>query len=244
MNVSIIVIDDEPLARNRLQRFIQSMDGVELLAVGENGEQAVKLAAEHKPDVLLLDIEMPKLNGLQAASQIHAQMSKPPAIIFCTAYQQYALEAFSSNAVGYLLKPISFSQLNEQIQKAQRLTRLQLSRVQNSVDDENVINITQAGYLAKLPVADILYFRTEGKGVVAGLVDKEIIVSYSLKVLEEKFGVGFLRVHRSAIVNKRYLNQLVKSSEAGDKLSLLKTDTVFTVSRRHLAEVRAAFKEH
>ncbi|MEM7359815.1 MAG: LytTR family DNA-binding domain-containing protein [Pseudomonadota bacterium] len=243
MSISTVIVDDEPLARARLQRFIQSMDGVVMLATGENGQDALALTLEHKPDVLLLDIEMPVMNGLDAAAAILKEVAKPPAIIFCTAYENYALEAFATNAVGYLLKPISFEKLNEQLLKAQRLTRLQLNAVQAQGEHQEVINVAQPGFLAKLPIAEILYFRAEDKSVVAGLLDKEVIVSYPLKQLEQKLTEGFVRVHRSALVNSRYFDKLVKTDEGLDVLSLQQTSTEFVVSRRHLGKVRTYFKQ-
>lgn len=243
MRISTVIVDDEPLARARLQRFMQSMDGIDLLATGENGQEALELTIAHKPDVLLLDIEMPVMNGLDAAETILKQVPKPPAIIFCTAYENYALEAFTTNAVGYLLKPVSFEKLNEQLLKAQRLTRLQLNRVQEQGDQHDVINVAQPGYLAKLPIADILYFRAEDKAVVAGLIDKEVVVAYSLKHLEQKLADSFVRVHRSALVNNRFLDKLVKNDEGLDIVSLQSSDAEFVVSRRHLTKVKSYFKQ-
>lgn len=242
MKISTIIIDDEPLARNRLERFVEATDGAELLAVGSSGTQAIDLVKEHRPDVLLLDIEMPGMNGIEAAKIILNEVAKPPAIIFCTAYSHYALEAFSTSAVGYLMKPVSFEKLNEQFLRAQRLTRLQIHRLQDGSEDRNAINVSQSGYLARLPVSDILYFRSEGKAVVAGLADKEIVVAYSLKLLLDKISDDFIRIHRNTLVNKKYLARLEKNSEGLEVVHLREIEMTFVVSRRHLPEVRKCFK--
>lgn len=242
LSISVVIVDDEPLARARLERFITAMSGVELLAVGANGQQAIELTQQHKPDVLLLDIEMPKLTGLDAAQAILAASGEPPAIIFCTAYDEYALEAFSTSAVAYLLKPIAYNELNAAIIKAQRVSRLQLQHLESISTDDQHINLDQDGYLAKLPVADLLYFRAEGKSVVAGGVDgKEMVVDYTLKVLEESLVRSFVRTHRSFLVNKRYVKELISLDDGQKHLKLNHTELVFQVSRRHLKQVKEVF---
>jgi len=240
----VVVVDDEPLARARLERFINAMSEVELLAIGANGKEAIELAEKHEPDVLLLDIEMPSMTGLEAAKVILEQFSEPPAIIFCTAYDEYALEAFSTSAVAYLLKPIDYNDLKTAILRAQRLSRLQLHHLESTSSDDQQINIDQDGYLAKLPVADLVYFRAEGKSVVAGLMDStEVIVDYTLKTLEESLAKGFVRVHRSSLINKRYLKELISDGDGQKALRLHHTDLVFQVSRRHLKLVKEVFNE-
>jgi len=242
--ISVVIVDDEPLARARLERFIAAMSEVELLAVGVNGQEAIELTQRYKPDVLLLDIEMPKMTGLEAAKVILAESGEPPAIIFCTAYDEYALEAFSTSAVAYLLKPIAYNELNAAILKAQRLSRLQLHHLESVSLDEQQINLGQDGYLAKLPVADLLYFRVEGKSVVAGLLDgKEVVVDYTLKTLEESLVKSFVRTHRSYLINKRYLKEMISLDDGQKTLKLHHTELVFQVSRRHLKQVKEVFNE-
>ena len=243
-SISVVVVDDEPLARARLERFVNAMTEVELLAIGTNGREAVELSQKHQPDVLLLDIEMPSMTGLEAAKVILEQFNEPPAIIFCTAYDEYALEAFSTSAVAYLLKPIDYNDLSTAILRAQRLSRLQLHQLEASSEEDQQINIDQDGYLAKLPVADLLYFRVEGKSVVAGLMDStEVIVDYTLKTLEESLAKGFIRVHRSSLVNKRYLKELISDDDGQKAIKLSHTELVFQVSRRHLKQVKEVFNE-
>ena len=244
LSISVVVVDDEPLARARLERFVNAMPDVDLLAVGVNGQEAIELTQQHSPDVLLLDIEMPNMTGLEAAKLILEKVSEPPAIIFCTAYDEYALEAFSTWAVAYLLKPIDYNDLNSAILKAQRLSRLQLNHIESAGIDEQQINLGQDGYLSKLPVTDLLYFRVEGKSVVAGLMDgKEVVVDYTLKALEESLVKGFVRVHRSSLISKRSLKELISRDDGHKEITLHHTDLVFQVSRRHLKKVKEAFND-
>ena len=243
MNITAVVVDDEPLARARLERFLASMPNIDLVGTGANGKQAVELAARFKPDVMLLDIEMPELNGLQAAAQMLDQMAKPPAIIFCTAYDQYAVEAFAANAVGYLLKPIAVDDLSDALRKAQRLTQLQLKLIEESMARETTLKVVQDGYLARLPASQVFYFRSEGKAVVAGLDSgQEVFVDYTLKVLTEKLSREFVRVHRNSLINKRNLSKLRALPDGGNELMLSGTDRKFLVSRRHLSSVKALFR--
>jgi len=241
-SISVVVVDDEALARTRLERFLKSIPNTNLVGLGENGEQAFELTKRHQPDVLLIDIQMPKLNGLDAAKKIVEHFDQPPAIIFCTAYDQYAIEAFSSLAVGYLLKPITYDDLNSAILKAQRLSRLQIQRVAEGMGEQKKITVAQSGYLAKLPVSEVLYFRSEGKSVVAGLVDQhEVIIDYTLKVLEESLNNDFLRIHRSTLVNVNKFERFYDSDDGGKMLKLIGYEQPFLVSRRHLKQVKSYF---
>ena len=120
----VLVVDDELLARQRAMRMIESLDDYEVVGEAGNGQAALAAIADLDPDIVLLDIRMPGEDGLEAARKI-AEMEEPPAIIFCTAYDEYALEAFSTLAVGYLLKPLQKDALKNALEKARRLNKLQ-----------------------------------------------------------------------------------------------------------------------
>ncbi|MEJ2452426.1 MAG: response regulator, partial [Gammaproteobacteria bacterium] len=123
--MKIVIIDDEPLARRRLISVIQELSNAEVVAEGSNGAEAVSLCQSHAPDVVFLDIRMPGMTGIEAAQHIN-KLEAPPAIIFTTAYDDYAISAFETHAVDYLLKPIRKERLSDALQAARRLTRLQL----------------------------------------------------------------------------------------------------------------------
>jgi len=240
--ISVVVVDDEALARARLERFLRSMPFAKLVGSGDNGEQAFELTKQHQPDVLLIDIQMPKLNGLDAAKKIVEHFDQPPAVIFCTAYDQYAIEAFSSLAVGYLLKPITFDDLSSAIAKAQRLSRLQILRVAEVLDGQKRVTVVQGGYLEKLPIGQILYFRSEGKAVVAGLVSqREVVMDDTLKTLEESLSTDFLRIHRSTLVNVGKFEKLYDADDGGKLIKLTGHKEPFLVSRRHYKGVKDYF---
>ena len=128
MSQRVLIVDDEPPARERLRRLLGELSGVEVAGEAANGEQAVRLAGELRPDVVLLDVRMPGMNGLEAARHL-ALFETPPAVVFTTAYDAYAVEAFEAQAIGYLLKPVRAEKLAAALRRAARLGGPQLTRV-------------------------------------------------------------------------------------------------------------------
>ncbi len=237
--ISVLIVDDEPLARSRLNRLLKDIDGVEVGGEAHDGLQALEKIREQVFDLVILDIEMPRMNGLEAAREIVATTNQPPAIVYCTAYDQYAIEAFDANAVAYLLKPVARPELEKAIVSAQRLSHLQIKRLTEAQAAAS-IRISEKDSVARLPLADIHYFRSEAKSVVAGLQDsREVVVSYSLQQLEDRFTDHFLRLHRNTLINKSEL-VAIKQSADGVKCAVLKnTETQFPISRRCLSSVKS-----
>ena len=128
MKLRVLVVDDEPLARERLSHLVEELPDVELAGVAASGEEALLLAGRLKPEVVLLDIRMPGMDGLEAAHHL-ARMPEPPAVIFTTAFEQHALAAFDAQAAGYLMKPVRPEKLQEALDRARRPTRAQLARI-------------------------------------------------------------------------------------------------------------------
>ena len=124
--MNVLIVDDEPPARDRLRGLLGQLSGYHLCGEATNGAEALRLAANLVPDIVLLDIQMPGLDGLETAARL-ATLEKPPAIVFVTAYSQYALDAFDAHAVGYLLKPIRLEHLERVLASARRLNRAQLA---------------------------------------------------------------------------------------------------------------------
>ena len=132
VKIRTIIVDDEPLARSRLLRLLAPQSVVDVIAEAVNGQEAVNLVKQLKPDLVFLDIQMPIKTGLQAAQEISQLQQQKPAIVFCTAYDQYAVEAFKTQAVAYLLKPVSTEDLQEAITKATQVSQLQLAQFAES----------------------------------------------------------------------------------------------------------------
>jgi two-component system response regulator AlgR len=239
-SITVIIADDEPLARQRLQRLLSNMPNIQVLAQAENGQQVLELFEQHKPDLLILDINMPGLNGLSAAEKVVEIQHPPPAIIFCTAYEEFALDAFKVQASGYLLKPINQADLSQAIDKARVASSLQQAQT-NVAEDAFVLFVDSEDGTARLPLEKCIYFRAKDKYVLAGLDDgTETLVSLSLKELEDRFSAQLVRTHRSTLANRKYLDGLHKA-DSGMSVSLIGSRRVLPVSRRHLQEVKKCF---
>nr|WHW29628.1 putative autolysis response regulater LytR (response regulator transcription factor) [uncultured bacterium] len=243
MSITVIIIDDERLARQRLQRLLSQIDGVQVIALGENGQQAVNLVQHHQPDLVFLDINMPLKDGLTAAKEIIEMQAQPPAIVFCTAYDQFAVEAFKTQAAAYLLKPVSQQDLRVAIAKAGRLSQLQISSLLDQQAPAVSVNVQQGELIVQRAATDFKYFRSEDKNVYGGLKDgSEVLVDYTLKMLQEKLAVEFVRVHRNSLLNVAALAALGRDDHGQASVTMQECTRVFPVSRRHLAGVRKCFR--
>jgi two-component system, LytTR family, response regulator AlgR len=242
--MNILIVDDEPLARQRLSNLLKNMNGYEPCGEAANGNEALQLAQELKPDIILMDIRMPGMDGLEAAQHLN-NMSKPPAIIFTTAYSDHALEAFETHAVDYLLKPIKEDRLNEALQAAKRLTRPQLQELKNPEDEGSIrthICVKVRGSLELIPLEKIRYFLADHKYVTLRTDDHEHLIEESLKSLEEEFSQLFTRIHRNALIADRYMIGLEKNNDGHCVVIIQDIDDRLEISRRHLPHVRKKIK--
>ncbi|GHA07283.1 DNA-binding response regulator [Arenicella chitinivorans] len=234
------VIDDEPLARARLKRLLTAQD-VLVVAEGENGQHAVDIVMEQPIDLLFIDINMPVMNGLQAVNQIDATCDRAPAIVFCTAYDQYAVEAFRTNAVAYLLKPFDLEQLRAALNKARSLSKLQVQSLTQQQEIGPTIALHYEGAIQNVPLAKISYFYSTDKNVFAVLTNTQsVLIDKTLKQLETLFGNEVIRIHRSFVVNRGELVQLLRT-DGRVEVRLKSGDATLTVSRRHITQVKKCF---
>lgn len=243
----VMLVDDESLARDRLRRMLASETDYEVVAEAANGEQAVEHAQQEMPDIILMDIRMPGMDGLAAAQQL-GLLENPPAIIFCTAYDEYAINAFDVQAVGYVLKPVRKPALLEAMARAQKLSRVQLNAIQpehlvpeNSKQRSHIPVTTPAG-LELLALEEISHFRADHKYVVAFCDGRERVVDESLKALESEFGEGLLRIHRNCLVSIAYIEAIQRTKTGQSQLRLRGVEEPQPVSRRHLAQVKAVMQ--
>lgn len=255
MSLRILLVDDEPLARQRIIRLLNECDDYDVVAEADNGQRALDWLSlcENKVDVVLLDIEMPGLTGLKVAEQLPSlflDTRDKPIIIFCTAYDEYALSAFKVDAVDYLLKPIRKEELVKALEKAQRLTHSQ-NKQQGGEDSPSLlpphardhIRVRTHQGLQLIAVEDIYSFRAEQKYIVVTYrVDDaridEVLIDEPLKMLEREFQEGFVRIHRSAMVAKDKIERLESVGITGHVLYLKGIKEGVSVSRRHLPSVR------
>ncbi len=232
--LSILIADDEPPARNRLRDLLEEIPGVYVIAEAKNGKEAIELAMLHKPDVMLLDIRMPVMDGLEAAA--HAQKLDPkPLVIFTTAYDAHAIQAFDLNAIDYLLKPIRSERLQTAIQKAQSLLPKQLEALKPLQKKRTHLSIYERGKVILVPIEDIIYLRAELKYLTVRTASREYLLEESLTHLETEFAGQFLRLHRNCLVAPQYIVGYEKNSGEGENqwVALLKDiPETIAVSRR------------
>ena len=240
-NKRVILVDDEALARQRLARMLAKQDGFEVVAEGANGLEAVELVKDRDPDLLFLDIRMPGMDGLEAARHI-SKFKQPPAIIFCTAYDDYALDAFEVNAVGYILKPVRTEQLGQALERAQQLNPLQLEAVKPATDSRSHMSVKTHAGIELIPIDEISHFQADQKYVVAFYAGREIVVDDTLKGLEAQLGERFLRIHRNCLVAKGFIQRLERFQAGQSYIRLQAVEQPLLVSRRHLSEVKAILK--
>jgi len=173
------------------------------------------------------------------------RLSKPPAIIFTTAFSEHALTAFETHAVDYLLKPIKQERLGEALQAAARLTKPQLEQIR-LIDEEPKVRthicVKTRGSLELVPIESIRYFLADHKYVTLRTEDHECLIEESLKSLESEFSHLFTRIHRNALIADRYMTGLEKNNEGHCVITIEGIDDRLEISRRHLPHVRKKIK--
>jgi two-component system response regulator AlgR len=213
--------------------------------VGEadNGAAALTLARDAAPDVVLLDIRMPGIDGLETAQHL-ARLEQPPAVIFTTAYGDHALQAFDAHAADYLLKPIRRERLREALTKAQRPNRAQLLSMTatGAPRARSHISVSRAGTIELIPVADIIYFEAEQKYVTVHHRHGTALIEDSLRTLEDELAGQFLRVHRKYLVALAALAGIEKTDDGHFAIIVRDIPRRLPVSRRQLGDVRQALK--
>jgi len=240
----VVIADDEAPARARLRRLAEGIAGVEVAAEAADGAEAVAVCRSQRPDLVLLDIRMPGMDGLAAAREL-ANLERPPAIIFVTAYDEHALEAFEAEAVDYLLKPVRRERLEKALQRARRPTPAQLEALglASEPGGRSHLRVRLRDRVELIPVADVFYFRAEQKYVVVRHDGGEALLEESLKQLEEEFGAALVRVHRNALVARGALAGLEQAPDGTWRVILRGCEDRPEVSRRHLPAVRRLLQE-
>ena len=237
----VLVCDDEKLARDRLSRLVSDLEGMEVTGEAANGREALALVQEQRPDVVLLDIRMPDMDGLEAAAHL-SKSEHPPAIIFCTAYDEHALQAFKVHAVDYLLKPVSRDDLSEALKRARGINKVQLAALDEEVHPagsrrKHISARTHKG-IELVPVDDVRFFMADQKYVTVRYGEGEVLIDETLKELEDEFGDQFVRIHRNALVALGFLEGMELATAGHYQVRLKGVEERLTVSRRHVAGLR------
>jgi len=233
-----LIVDDEAPARARLRRILEELSDVAVVGEAATGLEALEHCAALDPDVVLLDVRMPDMDGIEAARHL-AALDEPPAVIFTTAYDEYALDAFESQAVGYLVKPVRREKLARAIRHAARVAAPQLVRLadQSQLGRRRTQVCARRGDQLKLvPVEDILYFAADQKYVTMRHLGGSELIDESLRALVEEFAPDFVRIHRNSLVARRHVRALEKTPEGNYVVLLHDCAEILPVSRRHQAE--------
>lgn len=238
MTLKVLVVDDEPPARDRLRQMLADLPDAECVGEAATGEDAVTLAEASRPDVVLLDIRMPGIDGLETARRL-ARLPEPPAVIFTTAYDQHALEAFDVQASGYLLKPVRRERLAEALERARRPSKAQLAGLGDAAaaDRRSHVSARVRDQLKLIPLTDVLCFIAEQKYTTVRHAGGEDIIEDSLRSLEEEFGGSFVRVHRSALVAISQVESLERQADGHYVVRLRHGGGSLQVSRRLATDV-------
>ncbi len=242
--MKVLIVDDEPLARQRLRKMLTTTLDHTIIGEATTGEDALRKTQLTQPDVVLMDIRMPGMDGIEAAAYIN-KMDNPPAIIFTTAFSDHALDAFETHAVDYLVKPIKQHRLNKALEAAKRINKAQFNQLRKKQNghSRSKICIKIRGALELIPVEDILYFKADQKYVTLRTDDNEYLIEESLKALEEEFSFQFIRIHRNALIAENAMHGLIKSSAGHICVRFADIDDQLEISRRHLPTIRKKFKQ-
>jgi two-component system response regulator AlgR len=249
MPLKVLIVDDEAPARERLRSLLAEIgtvgngDPVNVIGEAENGEQGLRSAVDLSPDVVLLDVRMPGMDGIEAARHLNA-LEEPPAVIFTTAYDEYAINAFEAQAVGYLLKPIRKEKLAAALSQAGRLTRPQLQKLAAATPSERRSHIAARHRegLRLIPVDEVQFFFAEQKYTTVRHLKGEDLIEDSLRSLEEELGAAFVRIHRNALVSVRFLERIERNADGQYFVRLRGCEAPLQVSRRMAGELRDRFR--
>lgn len=243
-NRKVLIADDEPLARDRIRRLVEDLSGFTVCAEAADGQEVLTLVASQSPDVVLLDIRMPGMDGMEAAERL-ATLDNPPAIIFCTAYDHYAITAFEVQAVAYLLKPVRREALAEALARASRVNRLQLQSIQEREQDHGgQLAVRTHRGTELIDLAQVRYCEADQKYVTIHHNRGETVTDHTLKELENRFPDDLLRVHRHTLVGVRFIRGLIRNNDGHWFVNLQDQETSLPVSRRHTSSVREWLEEN
>ena len=240
-----LIVDDESLARSRLRSQLDdcSSPPAEVVAEAAHGEGALAQLANARFDLVLLDIHMPGLDGLELARQLRSRPGAP-AVVFVTAYAAHAVTAFELEAVDYLTKPVRAERLQQALQKAERYLKDQRAPL---AEPQDVLLIQDRGRTERVPLSEILYLKSELKYLTVRTASRSHIFDGSLAELEERYPARFVRVHRNALVARAAIRTLEKYDDGEDAEGwALRLDGIpepVMVSRRQLSTVREALKD-
>lgn len=235
----VLIVDDEPPARDRLRRLLNEIEDCEIAGEAGNGNDALAACATLKPDVVLLDVRMPGLWGIEVAQHL-STLSDAPAVIFTTAYGDHAVDAFDAQAIGYLLKPIRKEKLARALTHASRISAPRLTQATRNAHIEQRrehVCARLGDQLRLIPVSEIYYFFADQKYVTVHHKGGQDLIDEPLKELSQEFAADFIRIHRSALVAEKSIAAIDRTEDGQYTVRLRECEAALQVSRRHASEL-------
>jgi len=241
--MKILIVDDEPLARERLADLLATMPGCRCIGMAVHGREAVEKAVELQAEVVLMDIAMPIMDGLEAARHLR-ELAVPPAVIFCTAFDDHALAAFETAAVDYLVKPVRKERLQQALDRARTQRDGMNAALAKLVAQKQRTHLSARlrGSLRLIAIEDIYYLQADEKYVVVHHSRGEDLIEESLKSLELEFPDVFLRIHRNCLVAQSEFQELRRDNDGSVHAVLRHGKLALEVSRRCVQSLREQLK--
>ncbi|MFN3239507.1 MAG: LytR/AlgR family response regulator transcription factor [Pseudomonadales bacterium] len=238
----VLVVDDEKLARERLVRMVDALENYDVVGEAGCGDEAIQKTLDAEPDIVLLDIRMPGKDGMATGKEL-AEMQSPPAVVFCTAFGEHAIEAFDVNAAGYLLKPVRRDALLDTLSKIGRVNKIQAQSL--GVEEEDSKSRARTHISAKtrrgielIPLSDIRFFQADHKYVTVRHDKGEVLIDDTLRDLENEFSDRVVRIHRNALVMTDHLEGLERDPRGHYRVRMRGVEDRLDVSRRHVSGLR------
>jgi DNA-binding LytR/AlgR family response regulator len=246
MPLKTLIVDDEPIARKVLREELGSFDDVEIIGEADNGVSALEKISADQPDLVLLDLQMPEMGGLEVVRNLK-HGTHMPVIVIVTAYDKYALQAFEAGAIDYLLKPVGADRLAQAVERARRVTEREaaerLAQLQEVADQpknpqaRRIVGRVGEEYFL-LSVDEIYAFQADGEIVWIITANKKYLATQTLKVLDQRLrNTSFRRIHRSALVNVDHVRKMSALSSQR-WLITLSNDQEFVASKRQAGSIR------
>ncbi len=239
--MKVLVVDDEKLARERLVRMVGALDAYEVVGEAASGDEAIRKTIEFEPDIVLLDIRMPGTDGIEAGHQL-ADLPSPPAVVYCTAFGEHAIEAIDVNAAGYLLKPVRRETLVGTLGKVGRVNKVQVRAISGEEAPKqrartHISAKTRRG-IELIPLTEVRFFEADHKYVTVRHESGEVLIDDTLRDLEDEFGDRLVRIHRNALIMMDHLEGLERDTRGHYRVRMRGVEDRLDVSRRHVSGLR------
>lgn len=254
MEIKTLIVDDMPLARQRLKRYLKDEADIKIIRECQNGREAIEAIKEENPKLVFLDVQMPEVDGFEVIEKIG--VSKMPLVIFVTAFDEFALQAFDVHALDYLLKPFDQERLKTAIRRARKLLENEktnefgeslkglLSEIKNQSKYVKRLTVKSYGRTIFVMVDEIDWIGSSGNYLELHTGKKTHLLRETMTQMEEKLDPAmFVRIHRSTIVNLERIREMHPLFK-GDQILLLKDGTELTVSRNYRESLIAALEKN